>query len=98
MGNSSHDPVDHVRTTRPHAGEAMKDTAQMPGLILIGAGVVAIVIALVNFALGQVGIGIAAVVVALLAAGAGSAWLGMERRRVHQAERQSVTNHRGAAR
>ena len=30
------DPVDHSRTTRPHAGESMKDNKIMPGLVVIG--------------------------------------------------------------
>ena len=30
------DPVDHTRTTRPHAGESMKDNVIMPALVLIG--------------------------------------------------------------
>jgi hypothetical protein len=29
-------PVDHSRTTRPHAGESMKDNKIMPGLVVIG--------------------------------------------------------------
>ena len=31
------DPVDHARTTRPHAGESMKDNKILPALIAIGA-------------------------------------------------------------
>ncbi|HYB35141.1 MAG TPA: protein UsfY [Mycobacterium sp.] len=95
MGETSRDPVDHARTTQPRAGESMKDTARIPGLILVAAGVVAFVICLANFALGQIGVGIAAVVVALLAGGAGLAWLAMERRRVREAERQWLINRRG---
>ena len=33
---SPKDPVDHSRTTRPHAGESMTDTKNMPALIVIG--------------------------------------------------------------
>jgi hypothetical protein len=30
---SPKDPVDHARTTRPHAGELMTDTKEMPALV-----------------------------------------------------------------
>ena len=75
MGETSQDPVDYHRTTRPHAGEAIKDTAKLPGLVLVGAGVVAMAICVAALAMGQVGVGIAAVVVGLLASAAGLAWL-----------------------
>ena len=37
---SPKDPVDHSRTTRPHAGESMTDTKNMPALIVIGLALV----------------------------------------------------------
>lgn len=98
MGDTSHDPVDYHRTTRPHAGESIKDSGRIPGLLLVAVGLVAFVVCLVSFAEGQVGAGIAAVVVALLAAGAGLSWLAMERRRIRQAEREQVANRRRAVR
>jgi FtsH-binding integral membrane protein len=97
MGNNSRDPVDHRRTTRPRARESMKNTWRMPGLLLVGTGAAAFVMCLAAFALGRVGVGIAATIVALLATGAGLAWLAMEGRRVRDAQRERVTNHRGAA-
>ncbi|BCI88361.1 hypothetical protein NIIDMKKI_35670 [Mycobacterium kansasii] len=48
----------------------------------------AFVVSLANFALGQVGLGLAAAIGGLLSFGAGLAWLAMERRRVREAERQ----------
>lgn len=98
MGDTSRDPVDHHRTTRPRAGESMKDAAKIPGLVLLGAGVVAFVICLAAFAMGQVGVGIAAVVVALLSVGAGLAWLTMEGRRVRDIQRQRLAYRPGARR
>ncbi|MBV8862330.1 MAG: LapA family protein [Mycobacterium sp.] len=92
MGDTARDPVDHHRTTQPLAGETMKNTAKAPGLILVGAGVVAFVIALASFALARIGVGVGALVVALLAAGAGTAWLTMEGRRVRQAERDAAAH------
>lgn len=97
MGRPSRDPVDHARTTRPYAGETLKDSGRIPGLSLIGAGIVAFVMCLAAFALGQVGAGVAAAVVAQLAAGGGLAWLSMDRRRVRQAERERVSTCHGAA-
>ena len=93
MGDTSRDPVDHHRTTRPHAGESMKDTARIPGLVLVVVGVVAFVFCLAGFALGHVGVGVAAILVTLLAAGAGLAWLEMRRRRVRQGEREWARQH-----
>ena len=45
------DPVDHARTTRPHAGESMKDNKIMPGLVVIGLSLVSFVAALSAFLL-----------------------------------------------
>ena len=47
---SPKDPVDHVRTTRPHAGESMTDTKNMPALIVIGLALASFVGALSAFA------------------------------------------------
>ena len=33
MKGAHHDPVDHVRTTQPHAGESFIDTLWLPGLL-----------------------------------------------------------------
>ncbi len=44
------DPVDHSGTTRPHAGESMKDNKIMPGLIVIGVALVLFVSCLAAFA------------------------------------------------
>lgn len=40
MKGAYRDPVDHSRTTQPHAGESFIDTLWLPGLILIAFGVV----------------------------------------------------------
>ena len=42
MKGAHNDPVDHARTTQPHAGESFIDTLWLPGLILIGIGTVLI--------------------------------------------------------
>jgi hypothetical protein len=95
MGDTSRDPIDHHRATEPRAGETTKNGAKTPGLLLLAAGVVAFVVCLASFAEKQVGVGIAAAVVALLATGAGFAWLGMESRRILQAQRECRNAHHG---
>ena len=42
MKGAYHDPVDHARTTQPHAGESFIDTLWLPGLGLIMLGTVTI--------------------------------------------------------
>ena len=38
MGDTFHDPVDHLRTTRPLAGESLIDVMHWPGYLLGGRG------------------------------------------------------------
>src|SRR5919108_2097915 len=52
------DPVDHARTTRPHAGESMKDNKIMPGLVVIGVALVLFVSCLAAFATGHHDVGL----------------------------------------
>jgi hypothetical protein len=97
MGDTSRDPIDHHRTTRPRAGESLKSGVKTPGLLLLAVGVVAIVVCLSGFAERQVTVGIVAMAVALLASGAGFAWLGMESRRVRQVQREWKSSSRPGA-
>lgn len=96
MGDTSNDPVDHHRTTQPLAGETMKNTAKMPGLLLVAIAVVAFVVCLASFAEHAVGVGIGAAIVMLLTAGAALAWLTMEARRVRDVQRDWSRTHRNA--
>ena len=93
MGDTSNDPVDHHRTTQPLAGETMKNTAKMPGLLLVAIAVVAFVVCLASFAEHAVGVGIGAAIVMLLTAGAALAWLTMEARRVREVQRDWNRTH-----
>ncbi len=95
MGDTSRDPIDHHRTTQPRAGESVKSGAKTPGLFLLAAGVVALVVCLASFADRAVGVGVGAAVVALLATGAGFAWLGMDSRRIRHVEREWSSAHPG---
>ncbi|CAN5536299.1 protein UsfY [soil metagenome] len=93
MGDKAEDPVDHVRTTRKHAGQNLKNTAAFPALIAIGVGVVALFIGLFGFASGQVVLGVVSVVVSVLLAAGGFSWLSRERRRVRRVEADYVAQH-----
>lgn len=42
VGDTYHDPVDHLRTTRPLAGESLIDVLHWPGYLMVVAGVVAV--------------------------------------------------------
>ena len=83
----SNDPTDHARTAVPRAGEAMKDNRGLPGYVLMGLAVVAIVVCLVAAAQGATGWTIGAGIVAIVAAVVGSAWVYSQRRRVGRAAR-----------
>lgn len=92
------DPVDHARTTRPHAGESMKDNVIMPALILIFVGLVLFVGTLAAFATGHPDVGLT--VGTLSAAGflIGSMWLALEHMRVRRIEDRWYTDHPGVMR
>jgi len=55
---SPKDPVDHARTTRPHAGESMKDNQIMPAIIVIGVALVLFVGCLAAFATKHIDVGV----------------------------------------
>ncbi|ORV63674.1 hypothetical protein AWC03_04700 [Mycobacterium europaeum] len=88
-----HSPVDHDRTTHRHGAEPERDVEHTPGLIVVGAAVLALVVCVATFALGDAGAGVAAAIVALLGFGAGLAWLTMDRRRIRQSEREWPIGH-----
>ena len=94
----SRDPVDHARTTRPHAGESMKDNLAMPALVLIGVGLVLFVSCLVAFATGNAGVGVVLAALAAVGVGAGAVWLAVEHVRVRRVEDRWYEDHPSAAR
>lgn len=84
MADTAHDP----------AGLSMEELAgyeetaeRAPGLVVMVGAVLAFVVSVATFALGQIGIGIAAASGGMLIFGAGLAWLSEQRRRVREAER-----------
>lgn len=92
------DPVDHSRTTRPHAGESMTDNAIMPALVLIGIGLVLFVSCLAAFATGNDSVGLTVGLLALAAFVVGSVWLVLEHLRVRRLEERWYTDHPGVMR
>jgi Na+-driven multidrug efflux pump len=85
MSHSASGPVDHGAHTRRDA--SITDSERSPGLLVVVAAVLAFVVCVTNFALGQAGAGVAAAIVGLLGFGAGLAWVAMDRRRIRDAER-----------
>lgn len=86
VDDSRHDPVDHARTTRQHAGESMKNGANAPGLAGVAIGVVALIVGLFALATGHAAVGCVAVILAASCAAAGAGWLAYTHRRVRRSE------------
>ncbi|MBY0443270.1 MAG: LapA family protein [Mycobacteriaceae bacterium] len=84
MGDTFRDPVDHLHTTRPLAGESLIDVATWPGYLFMVAGVISCVGALAAFGTGHYSQGMTAGVVAVVMAVVGVVWLGVEHRRVRK--------------
>jgi hypothetical protein len=95
MGSFANDPVDHSRTSRQRVGEAIKYTANAPGLLAVALGVVALAAALFAFAHAQTTVGVFATIAAVLLGGAGLAWLFYTHRRVRHALTQWEVAHPG---
>lgn len=93
MGDTFHDPLDHLRTTRSHAGESMIDMLYWPGYLLMATGVIAVVGCLAAFGTGHDGQGMIVGVVAIVAMMFGLLWLMVEHRRVRKVEDQWHAEH-----
>jgi hypothetical protein len=92
------DPVDHARTTRPHAGESMKDNKIMPGLIVIGVALVLFVSGLAAHGSGHHNAGIGLGVTSLVLFAIGGGWLLIEHLRVRRIEDRWYAEHPDAQR
>ena len=93
MGDTYHDPVDHLRTTRPLAGESLIDVLQWPGYLLVVAGVIGACGSLAAFGSGHPHEGMTAGVVAVVSAVVGLVWLGVEHRRIRRLADRWYTEH-----
>jgi hypothetical protein len=98
MGDTFHDPVDHMRTTRCHAGESLINVRSWPGYLLIVLGVVAVFRCLTTFGTGHSDRGIIAGALAIVTVALGLAWLWVERRRVRRIEDRWHAEHPGVPR
>jgi hypothetical protein len=94
MGDTAKDPVDHARTTRPHAGETMKDTKNMPAIVLLFVAVVSFVACLAAFATSHGDVGTWLAVLAAVLFVACAVWFGVEHWRVRRREVEWHADHR----
>lgn len=97
MKGAYRDPVDHARTTQPHAGESFIDTLCMPGLLLIGIGtaLIAGTVAATAYGNQRVSLVLALIAGALVTAGGGL--IALEHHRVKKVERRWLVEHEGRA-
>lgn len=93
MKGAHHDPVDHARTTQPHAGESFIDTLWLPGLILIGVGTVLIAGTVAATAYGNSALSLILALVAGALVTAGALLITLEHQRVKRVERQWLSEH-----
>ncbi len=87
------DPVDHARTTRPHAGESLKDGQNAPGLLALAVAVIVLVVSLYFFATGQPAIGGTTLIIAVTLGFVGGWWLSMTHRRARDREMEYLDAH-----
>lgn len=92
MGDTSSDPLDRQRSSRPRVGQMLKNPAKAPGLFFVAVAVVALGIGVASLAYRQVGAGITAIIISLLAAAAGVVVLVKEAIRLRKLERPRNIN------
>jgi uncharacterized membrane protein len=90
MAGRNYHPIDHPRANRPRAGMVMKDTSELPGLILLGLAVIAVMFCLRFAAFGNDRSAIEAGVIAIFAAVVGSVWMFVARRRFTRIAQRSA--------
>ncbi|KZS79081.1 UsfY protein [Mycobacterium kansasii] len=93
MGDTYRDPVDHLHTTRPLAGESLIDVLHLPGYLLVVVGVIGGVGSLAAFGTGHNSQGMVAGVAALVVTVAGLVWLAAEHRRVRRIAERWYAEH-----
>ena len=84
--DTSNDPIDHYRTSRPRVGQTLKSPAKEPGLLFMAVGLAAYGICLDSFADRQVEAGATAALISFVAMAAGGVWLWKEARRARKLE------------
>ncbi len=93
MKGAHHDPVDHARTTQPHAGESFIDTLWLPGLFLIALGTVLIACTVAATAYGRPGLSVILGLIAGALVTAGALLVTIEHQRVKRVERRWMSDH-----
>jgi len=93
MKGAHNDPVDHARTTQPHAGESFIDTLWLPGLILIGIGTVLIAGTVAATAYGNSSLSLILGLIAGALVTAGALLITLEHQRVKRVERRWLADH-----
>ncbi len=93
MYKSIRDPVDHSRTTRQHAGESMKSDINLPGMALVGLGLVALAIGLHSLATGAGVVALTALGLAVALVGGGLGWFALAHRKVRRLEDHWYATH-----
>jgi hypothetical protein len=93
MKSAHRDPVDHARTTQPHAGESFIDTLWLPGLILIAAGTVLIAGTVAATAYGSITLSLILGLIAGALVTAGALLITLEHHRVMRVEQRWMSAH-----
>jgi hypothetical protein len=93
MKGAHRDPVDHSRTTQPHAGESFIDTLWLPGLILIMIGTVMIAAFVASTAYGRTDLSMGLGLIAGALVTAGAILIALEHHRVKRVEQRWKSEH-----
>lgn len=93
MKGAHRDPVDHSRTTQPHAGESFIDTLWLPGLVLIMLGTVTIAGFLAATAYGRTELQLPLGFTAGALVTAGAILITLEHHRVKRVEQRWLAEH-----
>ena len=93
MKGAHRDPVDHSRTTQPHAGESFIDTLWLPGLILIMIGTVMIAAFVASTAYGRTDLSMGLGLIAGALVTAGVILIALEHHRVKRVEQRWKSEH-----
>ncbi|TQM33034.1 hypothetical protein [Nocardia bhagyanarayanae] len=86
---------DHHRTTRTHAGEAIEDAKNWPGMVLVGVGIVLVALTLTAAGYGFEGWAIVAGIAAGLSIVIGAVLVFAEHKRVQRKHGDSLYDDRG---
>jgi hypothetical protein len=93
MKGAYRDPVDHSRTTQPHAGESFIDTLWLPGLLLIMVGTVLIAACVFSTAYGRTDLSMILGLIAGALVTAGAILIAFEHHRVKRVEQRWMADH-----